>query len=70
MHHKARLLSCGLKTWFFVRAEREADWPLHLWAVKEMPPYFFAAGHCNYARYDTYYLHSMEKLSKKCSDAS
>ena len=20
----------------FVRAEREADWPLHLWAVKEM----------------------------------
>ena len=49
----------------FVRAEREVDWPLHLWAVKEMIPYFFAAGHCNYARYATYYLHSMEKLSKK-----
>ena len=54
----------------FVRAEREADWPLHLWAVKEMLPFFFAAGHCNYARYATYYLHSMEKLPKKCSDAS
>ena len=49
----------------FVRAEREVDWPLHLWAVKEMIPYFFAAGHWNYARYATYYLHSMEKLSKK-----
>ena len=54
----------------FVRAEREADWPLHLWAVKEMLPSFFAAGHCNYARYATYHLLSMEKLSKKCSDAS
>ena len=36
----------------FVRAEREADWPLHLWAVEEMLPYFFAASHCNYARFD------------------
>ena len=49
----------------FVRAEREPDWPLQLWAVKEMLPYFFAAGHCNYARYATYHLHSMEKLQKK-----
>ena len=24
-----------------IRAEREADWPLHLWAVKEMLSYFF-----------------------------
>ena len=35
----------------YVRAECEADWPLHLWCVKEMLPYFFAAGHTNYARY-------------------
>ena len=34
----------------FVRAEREADWPLHLFCVKEMMPFFFAAGHFNYAR--------------------
>ena len=46
----------------FVRAEQEADWPLHLWAVGEMIPYFFAAGHCNYARYGLYYLRSMEQL--------
>ena len=38
----------------FVRAEREGEWPLHLWAVQEMLPYFFAAGHHNYARYGLY----------------
>ncbi len=48
----------------FVRAEREGDWPLHLWAVKEMLPYFFAASHINYARYGLCYLRSMEKLPK------
>ena len=36
----------------FVRAEGEADWPLHLWAVEVMIPYFFASSHCNYARFD------------------
>ena len=34
----------------FVRAEREGDWPLHLLATQKMLPYFFAAGHFNYAR--------------------
>ena len=46
----------------FIRAEREGDWPLHLWAVQEMMPYFFAAGHHNYARYGLYYLRSMQRL--------
>ena len=46
----------------FVRAEREADWVLHLWAVTEMIPYFFAAGHVNCARYGLYYLCTMERL--------
>jgi len=40
----------------FIRAEREGEWPLHLWAVQEMLPYFFAAGLHNYARYGLYYL--------------
>jgi hypothetical protein len=48
----------------YVRAEREGDWPLHLVAVKEMMPYFFAAGHINYARYGLYYLKSMEQLPR------
>ena len=47
----------------FVRAEREADWALHLWAVTEMISYFFAAGHVNYARYGLYYLRTVERLS-------
>lgn len=46
----------------FVRAEREGEWPLHLWAMQEMLLYFFAAGHHNYARYGLYYLRSMERL--------
>ena len=46
----------------YVRAEKEADWPLHLTAVKKMIPLFFAAGHTNYARYALYYLHSMEEM--------
>ena len=24
----------------FVRAEREAEWPMHLWTVKQTMPYF------------------------------
>ena len=46
----------------FVWAEREGDWPLHMWAVQQMIPYFFASGHTNYARYGLYYLRSMERL--------
>ena len=46
----------------YVRAEREADWSLHLWAMWQMIPYFFAAGHVNYAMYGLYYLRSMERL--------
>ena len=34
----------------YVRAEREGEWLLHVHCVKAMMPYFFAAGHQNYAR--------------------
>ena len=46
----------------YVRAEREADWPLHLASVHEMMPLFFAASHFNYARYGLYYLREMEAM--------
>ena len=46
----------------FYRAEKEADWPLHLRAVSLMIPYFFTAGHHNYARYGLYYLRSSEAI--------
>ena len=42
--------------------EKLNEWPLHLSAVSEMIPYFFAAGHNNYARCGLYYLRSMERL--------
>ena len=46
----------------YIRAEREADWPLHLQTVQQMMPLFFAAGHTNYARYGLYYLRSMQEM--------
>ena len=49
----------------FVRAEREGDWPLHLYACSQMLPYFFAAGHSNYARYGSYYLRKMYGLHEE-----
>ena len=49
----------------YVRAEREGDWPLHLLAVEKMIPYFFAAGHSNYARYGLYYLRDMKRLPEE-----
>ena len=44
------------------QAEREDDWLLHLATFRKMLPYYFAAGHVNYARYGLYYVRSMEKL--------
>ena len=46
----------------YVRAEREAEWSLHLWAMQQIIPCFFAAGHVNYARYGLYRLRSRERL--------
>ena len=46
----------------FMRAEREGDWSLHLHVVSKMIPYFFTAGHHNYARYGLYYLNDMKNL--------
>ena len=46
----------------FVKAEREANWLLHLECVERILPYFFAAGHVNYARYGMFYLQDMQRL--------
>lgn len=45
----------------YVRAERERQFALHLYACKEMPPYFPAAGHWNYARDGVTYVRMMRK---------
>jgi len=52
----------------FIRVEREADWCLHMVAMKRMLPYFFAAGHVHCARYGLYYLSSKELMQDKCHD--
>ena len=54
----------------FTRAERESDWHLHLYTTHKMIDYFHAAGHVNYARYGTYYLHSMKMLDRISSKVS
>ena len=65
-------LDCLIKPVFimmmFIRAEREADWALHLTSVEAMMPYFFAARHTNYARYGLYYMRSMERLPNDVLD--
>ena len=46
----------------FIKAERKADFGLHLHCCKMMMPYFFAARHFNYARFGTCYINTMERL--------
>ena len=57
LSHQARLRDSQIH-----RAEREADWALHLDTVKDTVPLFFSAGHVHYARYTLYYLRTMEGL--------
>ena len=46
----------------YIRAEREENFALHVFAYKQMIPYFFAANHHHYARYSVYYLKIMKHL--------
>ena len=48
----------------YVRAEREGELTLHHYAVNQMLPLFFAAGHVHYARYGLYYMRSIESMPK------
>ena len=59
------LIKPVLLTMMFVWAEREGDSPLHLATYKQMLPYFFAAGHVNYARYGLCYLREIERLPQE-----
>ena len=45
-----------------LRAQRDGDFLLQQVSLEEMMPYFFAAGHMNYARYITWYLRNVENL--------
>ena len=61
-HKIENLIKPVLLMMMFVKAEREADFALHLFCCKMMMPYFFAAKHVNYARYGICYINTMEKL--------
>lgn len=46
----------------FIKAERTGDWNLHLQSVKQMLPYYAAAGHNNYLKSSYIYLQNMLNL--------
>ena len=46
----------------FIRAQREGNWKLHLYAFREMMPYFMRYDHTNYARWGSVYLNEMNQL--------
>ena len=52
----------------FLRAQKEGDFLLQQDSLKAMMPYFFAAGHTNYARYISWYLRETEHLPKEAKD--
>ncbi|CAG9814961.1 unnamed protein product [Phaedon cochleariae] len=49
----------------YIQAERMGDWNLHLECVRDMIPYFHAAGHLNYAKSAHLYLQDMLSLEMK-----
>lgn len=49
----------------FIKAERTGNWLLHLQAVRDMLPFFAAAGHHHYAKSGYLYLQQMEELYDK-----
>ena len=51
-----------------LQAEREGDWALHINAVEDMLPLFYAAGHMNYARDGLLYLNDMKNMPKTVLD--
>ena len=46
----------------FTRAQKEGNWKLHLYAFREMLPFFMRYNHTNYARWGTVYLNEMHQL--------
>lgn len=49
----------------YIKAERMGNWKLHLHCVKEMIPYFHAAGHLNYAKSAHLYYQDMVTIQDR-----
>ena len=50
----------------YIRAEQEGELGMHLYACRQMMPYFFAAGHVNYARFCLCYIKNNGKVTYSC----
>ena len=46
-----------------IRSLREGNWPLHLYAIRAVPPWCFAYDRINYSRYLSVYYAEMTRLS-------
>jgi hypothetical protein len=52
----------------FIYAERTGDWALHLNSIRQMIPYFHAAGHLAYAKSARIYLQQMQALQSTMNE--
>ena len=52
----------------FIKAERTGNWDLHLHTVREMLPYFLAAGRTLYGKSAYVYLNNMLELESQHPD--
>ncbi len=52
----------------FLRAQREANYPLYIKSLSRMLPYIFATDHYNYARWLSVHLADLKQLPTKCPD--
>ena len=52
----------------FIRAECTGDWLLHLYCLRRMLCYFWAAGHFHYARYITWHIQYMDSLEVEAEE--
>ena len=62
------LVKPTLLSLMFLRGERNGDFLLQQHCLKAMLPYFFAAGHHNYARYLSWYVRQMEQLPQRAKE--
>ena len=62
------LIKPTLLSLMFLHGERNSDFLLEQHCLKAMLPYFFAAGHHNYARYLSWYVRQMEHLPQRAKE--
>ena len=62
------VLALELSTLIYVRSLREANFSMHLDALTELVPWFFALDHTNYARWIPVHLRDMAELANKHPD--